>query len=403
MAQINFTLDYEFLVGLFSESKEDAFAKLMEALLNQVILAESAAQLGAENYERSSERTDYRNGTRTRQLTTRIGRIELEIPRHRNVPFKSMLIENYQRNEQALIATMMEMVVQGVSTRKVQKVTEELCGEKFSKSMVSDICKGLDGPIRDFRNRSLGSYPFIMADAMYLRVRENHRVVSKAFLLAIGINPEGHKEILGFKVYSSEKEINWKEFFEELTLRGLTDVDLIVSDNHKGLVKAAQESFPGAAWQRCQVHMTRNILDKTPKKYIEGLASELRAMFNAQTLREARSLKNEIIEEYEAVAEDAMRILDEGFEDTMTIMCLPSKYRVSLRTTNIIERENKELRKRDKVIQIYPNILSAERLLGAVLMDHHNDWIAGQRLFSMTEYYENLPKIRLSLKQIKVA
>ena len=156
MAQLHFTLDYEFLVGLFSESKDEAFAKLMKAILNQVLKAESAEQLGAENYQRSDERKDYRNGCRSRYLTTRIGKIELEVPRHRNVPFKTVLFENYQRNEQALIATMMEMVVQGVSTRNIQKVTEELCGATFSKSTVSEICKELDIPVKEFKNSRFG-------------------------------------------------------------------------------------------------------------------------------------------------------------------------------------------------------------------------------------------------------
>lgn len=206
MAQLHFTLDYDFFVGLFSETKDEAFGKLMEAILNQVLQAESAEQLGADNYERSSSRADYRNGTRMRSLTTRIGKIELQVPRHRNVPFKTTLFENYQRNEQALISTMMEMVVQGVSTRNVQKVTEELCGESFSKSTVSEICKELDIPIKQFTERLLPErYPFIIADAIYLKVREDHRVKSKALYIAIGINNTGRKEILGFDVFDSEK------------------------------------------------------------------------------------------------------------------------------------------------------------------------------------------------------
>ena len=177
MAQLHFTLDHDFFVGLFSETKDEAFGKLMEALLNQVLQAESAEQLGAGNYERSAERSDYRNGTRTRYLTTRIGKIELQVPRHRNVPFKTCLFENYQRNEQALISTMMEMVIQGVSTRNVKKVTEELCGESFSKSTVSEICKELDVPIKHFKERLLPEhYPFIIVDAIYLKAREDHRV-----------------------------------------------------------------------------------------------------------------------------------------------------------------------------------------------------------------------------------
>lgn len=398
MAQLNFTLDYDFFIGLFSESKDEAFGKLMEAILNQVLKAESTEQLGAENYERSGERNDYRNGTRTRSLTTRIGKIELQVPRHRNKPFKTMLFENYQRNEQALIATMMEMVVQGVSTRNVQKVTEELCGESFSKSTVSEICKELDIPVKQFKERLLPErYPFVIADAIYLKVREDHRVRSKALYVAVGINNTGHKEIIGFEVYDSEKRNTWKEFFEGLKSRGLRDVDFVISDAHLGLVEAIKESFPGSTWQRCQAHFTRNIIDKCPKKYGSGLASELRDMFNASTLEEARRLKNSIIEEYQDVAEESMEILDTGFEDAIVIMNLPSKYRIALRTSNIIERENREIRRREKVIGIFPNVESIIRLIGAVLYDDHNDWSSQQRLFDMTEYYEKQSSILMKL------
>ena len=395
MAQLHFTLDYDFLIGLFAESKDDTFAKLMEALLNQVLKAESSEQLGAENYQRSGSRKDYRNGTRLRGLTTRVGKLELEVPRHRNVPFKTVLFENYQRNEQALIATMMEMVVQGVSTRNIQKVTEELCGESFSKSTVSEICRELDIPVKAFKERLLPEkYPFIMADAMYIKVREEHRVRSKALLLAIGINPDGRKEILGFDICDTEKINTWKNFFEGLKSRGLRGVDLVISDSHKGLVESIKECFPGASWQRCQAHFSRNILDKCPQKYMAGLASELTAMFNSSTLEEARRLRNIIVEEYRDVAETAVITLDEGFEDSMTIMHLPMKYRQSLRTSNIIERENRELRKREKVIQIFPNVESAIRLLGAVLMDDHNDWSTRHRLFDMKEYYDKATEIK---------
>lgn len=395
MAQLHFTLDYDFLIGLFAESKDEAFAKLMEAILNQILKAESSEQLGAETYQRSGQRKDYRNGTRMRGLCTRIGKLELEVPRHRNVPFKTVLFENYQRNEQALISTMMEMVVQGVSTRNIQKVTEELCGESFSKSTVSEICRELDIPVKAFKERLLpDKYPFIMADAMYIKVREDHRVRSKALLLAIGVNPEGKKEVLGFDICDAEKTNTWKTFFEGLKSRGLRGVDLVISDSHKGLVESIKECFPGASWQRCQAHLSRNILDKCPKKYMAGLASELTAMFNSSTLEEARRLRDSIFEEYQDVASAAVQTLDEGFEDAMTIMYLPMKYRQSLRTSNIIERENREIRKREKVIQIFPNIESALRLLGAVLMDDHNDWSTRHRLFDMTEYYNNSSEIK---------
>jgi len=404
MAQLHFTLDHDFFVGLFSETKDEAFGKLMEALLNQVLLAESSEQLGAENYERTSERSDYRNGTRTRSLSTRIGKIELQVPRHRNVPFKTTLFENYQRNEQALISTMMEMVVQGVSTRNVKKVTEELCGESFSKSTVSEICKELDIPIKHFKERLLPEhYPFVIVDAIYLKAREEHRVKSKALFIAIGINNTGHKEVIGFEVYDSEKTNTWKDFFEGLKSRGLRGVDIVISDAHAGLVEAIKECFTGSSWQRCQAHFTRNIIDKCPKKYSTGLASELRDMFNSSTIEEARRLKLSIYDEYQDVAPESMSILDEGFEDSITIMALPSKYRISLRTSNIIERENREIRRREKVIQIFPNSESIIRLIGAILYDDHNDWSVAQRLFDMQEYYDNLNKIQKELIKMRVA
>ncbi|HZK71755.1 MAG TPA: IS256 family transposase [Clostridia bacterium] len=364
MAQLNITLDYDFFIGLFSESKEDAFGKLMECIFNQTLLSESKEQLGTESYERNSHRNDYGNGTRKRDFTTRVGRLELEIPRHRNVPFKTVLFENYQRNEQALIASMMEMVIQGVSTRNVQKVTEELCGEKFSKSTVSEICKELDGPVRSFKHWLLTEkYPFVMLDAMYIKVREDHKICSKALMVAIGYNTSGHKEIIGFDVCEKESESSWNEFLGSLKDRGLRGVDIVTSDNHKGLVKAVKENLPGVSWQRCQVHFTRNIIDKAPKKYQSGLASELREIFNCNTIAEARKLRDDVINEYQDVAKEAMQILDNGFEDSMTVMVLPNKYRITLRSTNVLERENRELRRREKVIQIFPNIESAIRLM----------------------------------------
>jgi len=316
MAQLHFTLDSDFFVGLFSETKDEAFGKLMEALLNQVLQAESTEQLGASNYERSQERSDYRNGVRTRTLTTRIGKIELQVPRHRNVPFKTSLFENYQRNEQALITTMMEMVVQGVSTRNIKKVTEELCGESFSKSAVSEICKELDVPVKHFKERLLPEhYPFIIVDAIYLKAREDHRVKSKALFVAIGINNTGHKEVLGFEVYDSEKVNTWRDFFENLKSRGLRGVDIVISDAHAGLVEAIKESFSGSSWQRCQAHFTRNIIDKCPKKYSTGLASELRDMFNAATIEEARRLKgcyeDGILENIPNLASAIKAVMDE--------------------------------------------------------------------------------------------
>jgi transposase-like protein len=401
VAQIDFTLDYDFLVGLFSESPQTAFGKLMEQILNQFIGAESEDKLKAKPHERNEERTDYRNGVRTRNLTHRIGKLELAVPRHRYEPFHSCILESYQRNESALIASMMEMVVQGVSTAKISKITEELCGQTFSKSTVSKLCKELDVVIHNFKNRPLvNAYPFVMLDAMYIKVREDHRVCSKALFVALGINEEGYKEIIGFDVYETETEDGWTEFLQSLKKRSLKGTDLFISDNHKGLTKAIQKEFPTVSWQRCQVHFRRNILDKVPKKYQTVIGEALTEMFNAQDVETAREKRNELLSEYGPLCTSAMEILDEGFEDTMAVMALPKKYRKSLRTTNLLERENEELRRREKVIRIFPNQASAIRLMGAVLLDHHENWLGQNRIFSMKEYHErrgeilkNIPKL----------
>lgn len=390
MAQINFTLESDFLIGLFKESKEDAFAKIMEIIMNQTMMAESREQLGAESYERNEERTDYRNGSRKRLLTTRIGKIELEVPRHREIPFKTALFDQYKRNEQGLILAMMEMVVQGVSTRNVEKITEQLCGAKFSKSTISEMCTELDIPVNEFRSRRLTErYPFVIADAIYVKVRENHQVISKAVMVAIGINSNGYKEIIGFNICESESELSWDEFFKGLINRGLYGVDMVISDAHKGLVKSIKENFVKCAWQRCQVHFLRNIMDVTPQRYKAALSSQLREMFTAPSLKMAKETRDNILNEYTTHAEKAMNILTEGFDDTMAIMNLPAKYRISLRTSNIIERENREIRRREKVIGIFPNSKSAIRLIGAILLDDHNDWSTKNKLFDMTAYFES--------------
>ncbi len=268
MAQYNITLNEELLHGLFvSDGKDAAFSKLLEEIFNQVLLAQSSEQIGAERYERTEERTAYRNGFRNREMTTRVGSLKLKIPRHRNGNFSTELFERYQRSEQALVLAMMEMVVNGVSTRKVEKVTEELCGKKFSKSTVSALCQKLDPLVHSFKTRPLEKhYPFIMVDAIYLKARENGRVQSRGLLIAIGVNEEGQREVIGFHVANSETETSWGDFFSSLKQRGLKDIKFITSDSHKGLVNAAKKHFQGSAWQRCQTHFSKNMLDHAPKK-----------------------------------------------------------------------------------------------------------------------------------------
>ena len=370
MAQINITLSQDEVLQVLSGNRDDAFKFLLERILNEIMKAESEEQLGASKHERSDHRTDYRNGTRERALTTRLGTLTLEVPRHRNEPFHTMVFENYKRSEAALIATLVQMVINGVSTRKVSKCVETLCGESFSKSTVSELCKSLDAVVEDFRSRPLDNMPFVMVDATYFKAREDHRIRSKAFLVALGFNQDGKSEILDFQVHDAEDNYSWINFFQGIKDRGVSAPLMIISDAHKSIVKAVGSVFPGTAWQRCQVHLRRNILDAANPKYKEGIRLELQEMFNADTIEEARRIKDRIIEDYSDVSEKAMKILEEGFEDSMTVMNFTSKQmRVALRTTNKLERINREFKRRSDVIQIFPNMASVQRLMGAVAME----------------------------------
>ena len=376
MAQLNITLNQDEILQLLSESREDAFKKLFQDSLNSILKAESTQQLKAEKYERSEERTDSRNGCRERQLTTRIGTLDLKVPRHRNVPFKTLIFDNYKRSEAALVTTMTEMVVNGVSTRKVANVVETLCGTTYSKSMVSEVCKELDQSVNEFRNRRLDKpYPFVFVDATYFKTRENHRIVSKAFMVAVATNSEGKREIIGFDVYDNEPNDTWFMFMESLKKRGLTGLEMITSDAHPGIIYAISKTFPSVAWQRCQTHFSRNIIEKTPKKYQKGLHSELLEMYNARTVSDARKIRDRIMNDYADIAPSAMECLDNGFESIMTVMVLPENIRRFHRTSNHIERLNRELKRRSKVIGVFPNTESIIRLMGSVLIELHEAFI----------------------------
>ena len=321
--------------------------------------------------------------TRERELNTRIGQIALQVPRHRNGSFKTLVFDNYSRSEAALIASMAEMVVTGVSTRKVSKVMETLCGTSFSKSTVSEVCRDLDKAVAEFRTSPLeGEYPFLTVDATYFKARENSRIISKAFMIAYGTNAEGHREILGFGVYANESAATWTEFLMGLKKRGLTGVLMITSDAHEGILTAIGKVFPTVPWQRCQFHFIRNITDKAPKKYQIGLRTELQEMFNCKSIAEARKIRDRIIEDYRNVAEAAVSCLDDGFESSMTVMLLPVGLRRYYRTSNHIERLNKELKRRSKVIGVFPNEDSLLRLMGSVLIELHDAMLVGRAIFS---------------------
>ncbi|AHD03997.1 transposase [Paenibacillus larvae subsp. larvae DSM 25430] len=391
MAQYQINVDSQLLHQLFLGNSQDAgVAKLLESVLNQVLQALVSEQVEADRYERTENRKAYRNGSYPHGLHTRVGTITLSVPRIRGGKFTTELFSRYQRSEQALILAMMEMVVNGVSTRKVSQVTEELCGTEFSKSTVSDLCKRLDPIVTAWNNRSLADslFPFVLVDAMYLKVREDGRVRSRGIMIAIGVNTEGYREVLGLMLGDTESEASWSEFFSSLKGRGLRGVDLITSDDHGGLVRAVRQQLQGVTWQRCQTHFTRNVLEASPKALKDEIHGRLRSILDAPDTGTARFLLKQTLAAYEDKAGKAMGVLESGFDDATAVLMLPERYRKRLRTTNSVERLNEEVRRRERVIRIFPNRESVIRLIGALLMEQDEKWAAGKKYLDMTEYME---------------
>ena len=390
MAHYQITLDSTILHQLFLGGTGDSGMKtLLESILNQVLQSQATEQVSAAPYERSQERQDQRNGFYPRTMQTRVGTLTLQIPRLRSGRFSTELFVRYQRSEQALMLALMEMVIQGVSTRKVNEVTQELCGAEFSKSTVSALCKRLDPLVTAWNARPLKDtrYPFVIVDALVIKIREDACVRPRGVMIATGVTSEGQREILGFHVDDSESEASWGEFFGRLKQRGLSGVDVIVSDCHGGLIKSIRTHFQGVLWQRCQTHFMRNLLGAAPKSVHKELHSRLQAMFHSPDVSQARQLLPGILTDFAKKAPKAMAILEEGFDDATAVMRLPQTYHQRLRTTNSAERLNEEIRRRERVIRIFPNPESAHRLLGALFMEHSDKWLSGKRYLCMDEYH----------------
>lgn len=379
MTQINITINLEDLKGKIENSSLESPVKASLALiLNSLMEKERDEYINALSHERTEERRGYRNGYYERELITGIGSLKLKVPRTRDGEFSTTVFEKYKRCDQALILSMIEMVVNGVSTRKVTKIVEELCGTSVSKSLVSSLTKNLDPVVNDWRNRPLNTYyyPYVYVDAMYIKVRENRQVVSKSVHIAVGVNQNGYREIIGLKVNHTESSESWTSFFEYLKSRGLQSPKMVISDAHGGLVSSIKESFLGTSWQRCSFHFLRNITDTLPKKGTVEAREELKDLFQNSDLKVARELKQRWIEKYQNTKgfSKAIEILDAGFEDTIQFHAHPVQFHVHLRTTNMLERVNKEIRRREKVISIFPNDQSAIRIIGSVLMDIEEKW-----------------------------
>ena len=388
MAAYEITLNSEQLSGLLTDDK--GLQGLVATVLNQVLEAQVTEHLGAQPYERSANRKAYRNGYRARTLTTRVGSLVLHVPQVRDGSFSPTLFARYQRSEQAFVLALMEMVLNGVSTRKVAAITEELCGTRFSRSTVSHLCTALDARVQAWNERPLGgqAYPFVMVDALVVKVRRDDAVRATSALIVSGVNEQGMRELLGLWLGDSESEGTWTDMFAGLKRRGLRGVEVLVSDDHAGLVKAVQRHFQGIRWQRCQVHLQRNVLGRTPRHLRAQMATGLRRIFQADDRATARAAFAALVATLEGKADRALTILEEGLEDALAVLSLPEKYRVRLRTTNGMERLNEEIRRRERVIRIFPNEASARRLIGALLAEQHEVWSTGKRYFDMTEYFE---------------
>lgn len=365
---------------------EDFLKEIVRNACQKIMEEEMTTFLGAEAHERTEERVGYRNGYKPRTLRTRVGELNLLVPKDREGRFSTQLFSRYQRSEKALVLALQEMYLKGVSTRKVAQITEALCGTSFSKSQVSALSQELDQEIKRFRHRPLtGTHIYLIVDCLYEKARIGNEVVSQGILIVKGINEEGRREILSVDIANTESETTWSETFKSLKERGLSGVKLIVSDDHIGLVKAAKRYFQGAVWQRCQFHFMRNILDAIPKKDRKSVAIEIKTVFDAPDKNRAKKRLDEVIDRLKTRYSKAAERLSEGAVDSIACLSFPTSHRRRIRTTNSLERFNEEIRRRTRVVRIFPNPESAIRLITALAIEQTEEWLTGKRYLNMED------------------
>ena len=361
----------------------DFLRQAVQYLMQQLIELEAAEHIGADRYQRTPIRTTQRNGHRARGLDTRVGELSLRIPKVRQGTFFPSLLEPRRRAEKALLAVIQEAYVAGVSTRKVDDVVQALGLTGVDRSSVSRICQGLDELVEAFRNRALaGAYPYLWLDALYLKVRQNHRIVSKALVIAIGVRETGEREILGLAIGASEEAAFWREFLRSLVGRGLTGVQLVISDAHEGLKAAVGQVLTGAAWQRCRVHFMRNLLAHIPQADKSVVAAFVRTIF-AQPDRPAASQQlAEVARLMEARWPKAAELLRTAEDDVLAYLDFPQEHWTRIYSTNVLERLNREVKRRTDVVQVFPNDPAVIRLVGSVLQEIADEWVIERRYFS---------------------
>jgi putative transposase len=373
-----------------NSKNDDSFREVFRSMLQELLESEIESHIGASRHERTESRRGHRNGYQPRMLNTRVGKIELMIPRDRDGNFRTELFDRYQRSEKALVLAILEMYVSGVSTRKVRKITEELCGLDISKSQVSRLTKLLDKNVSTWRSRLLERpYRYLIVDALYEKIRNNGIPLSRAVLIVVGVTADGYREILGTWIGNTETEETWASVFRDLKSRGLRGVKFIVSDNHKGLRRAVERHFQGVLWQRCHVHFMRNVLQHVKKMDIRRVADLIRAVTNSLTLEKARQRLDEAIEELQRDYPKVSAMLEDDAEEILSVFHLPEHHRRKLRSTNMLERYNSEIRRRTRVVRIFPNEASCIRLISAMAMEQNEKWMERKYIRMEQQVEEN--------------
>jgi putative transposase len=366
-------------------------AEVVQRVLQEVLEAEMTEHVGAAPYERAATRRGHRNGHKPRALRTRVGTLNLLVPQDREGTFSTRLFARYQRNEKALCLALMEMYVEGVSTRKVKDITEALCGTSFSKSLVSSLAGSLDAELRAWRERRLEAkaYPYLFVDARYEKVRVGHRIVSQGVLIVSAVRDDGFREIVGVEVADTESKATYQDLFRSLKARGLEGVELVVSDDHEGLKAAVIRHFQGASWQRCQVHYARNLLGMVGAKGRKELAADLRAVFAQASREQALGIASEVARRWrEKGQEKVAEHIEEHVEECLSCLAFPESHRRRIRTTNGQERLNQEIKRCSRVVRIFPNTEACLRLVTALAVEQSEEWVTGRRYLDMCELEE---------------
>ena len=366
------------------ESDTDGLRALVQQVVQEVLEAEMDETVGARKGDRTESRIGYRSGYYSRTLVTRVGKLVLRVPQDRQGRFRTEVFERYQRSEKALVSALTEMYVQGVSTRKVKEITEELCGHEFSAATISRMTAQLDEELERFAKRPLEEeYPYLVLDARYEKVRQDGVISSQAVQVAIGINQEGRRCVLAVELANRESASSWKEFLLGVKQRGLRGVICVISDDHAGLRRAIPEVLPEASWQRCYVHFLRNALDHLPRKKDDDCLTELRWLYERRNADEARRDLTAWLGKWESRYPKLCNWVEANIEETLTFYRLPQQHHKHLKSTNMLERINEELKRRTLVVRIFPNAASCLRLIRALAVEIHEDWIEATRYLDM--------------------